>query len=166
MKQKISILMDGELSEDEAEMLLGKIQHNPDARKDWMNYHLIGDVLRQPEFVHNDISSAIFSRLKDEPTVLSPRTRMGNRAGYFAMSAVASIMAIAFLAWLSVQIDIVPVHRLAMQDSGDTRNANLPANEAVNDYLLAHQEYSPSSDMRGAASYIRTVSYQNSAAGQ
>jgi sigma-E factor negative regulatory protein RseA len=28
-----------------------------------------------------------------------------------------------------------------------------------NDYLIAHQEFSPSTDMNGSVSYIRTVSY-------
>jgi hypothetical protein len=36
----------------------------------------------------------------------------------------------------------------------------------MNDYLLAHQEYSPSTDVRGASSYIRTVSVKQTVAGQ
>jgi hypothetical protein len=33
-----------------------------------------------------------------------------------------------------------------------------PADGAVNDYLLAHQQVSPSTTMQGVASYVRTVS--------
>jgi sigma-E factor negative regulatory protein RseA len=82
------------------------------------------------------------------------------------MSAVASIMAMAFLAWLSVQIDSAPVQQQALLNSNDMRNVSMPANETVNDYLLAHQEYSPTTDMRGAASYIRTVAVRQTAAGE
>jgi len=46
------------------------------------------------------------------------------------------------------------------------RNVSLPVNETVNDYLLAHQEFSPSTDMRGAASYIRTVAVRQTGAGE
>ena len=50
MKQNISTLMDGELSGDEAEMLLGRIKRHPDAQQEWLTYHLIGDAMRQPDY--------------------------------------------------------------------------------------------------------------------
>jgi sigma-E factor negative regulatory protein RseA len=166
MKQKISILMDGELSVEETELLLLRIKQHPEARQGWQDFHLISDALRQPDFVHKDISASIFERLKNEPTVLAPNSKRNSKTSYFAMSAVASIMAMAFLAWLSVQIDSVPLHQQALQAANEMRPANLPVNEKINDYLLAHQEYSPSTDMRGASSYIRTVSFRQAGAGQ
>lgn len=166
MKQTISTLMDGELCEEEAELLLGKIKLNSEAQQEWRFYHLIGDALRQPDYVPGDISAAIIERLHAEPTVLAPQMKRSSKASYFAMSAVASIMAVAFLAWLSVQIDNVPTFQQARQQSNSMRTASLPANEGVNDYLLAHQEYSPSSDVRGAASYIRTVAYDQQGVGK
>lgn len=166
MKQKISTLMDGEMSADEAELLLGKIKQHPDARQEWLAYHMIGDALRQPDHMHVDMSAAIFERLQNEPTVLAPHGRRGSKASYFAMSAVASIMAMAFLVWLSVQIESAPVPQQALLNSNDMRNVSLPVNEAVNDYLLAHQEFSPGTDMRGAASYIRTVAVRRTGAGE
>jgi sigma-E factor negative regulatory protein RseA len=164
MKQNISTLMDGELCTEEAEILLGRIKRHPEARSEWSTYHMIGDVLRQPDYVSNDICGVIFERLRTEPTVLAPQGKQNTKAGYFAMSAVASIMALAFLAWLSVQIDAEPLHLQAKQVSNVAPAVNLPVNESVNDYLLAHQEFSPGSDVRGAASYIRTVAYKQPAA--
>ena len=164
MKQNISTLMDGELCSEEAEILLDKIKRHAEARNEWSTYHMIGDALRQPDYVPRDISGAIFERLHTEPTVLAPQGKQNTKAGYFAMSAVASIMAVAFLAWLSVQIDAEPLHQQAKLASNIAPVATLPANEGVNDYLLAHQEFSPGSDVRGAASYIRTVAYKQSAA--
>jgi sigma-E factor negative regulatory protein RseA len=37
-----------------------------------------------------------------------------------------------------------------------------PANAGVTDYLVAHQEFSPSTAMHGVASYMRTVSADES----
>lgn len=172
MKQKVSALMDGELCGDEAEVLLGRIKHDPEARQGWLDYHLIGDVLRQPDYIPNDIKASFFERLHIEPTVLAPHAKRSSRASFIAMSAVASIMAMAFLAWTSVQINSEPVMQQAQQRSTSVRTAslpisgNLPANDSINDYLLAHQEFSPGTDVQGAASYIRTVAARQQMAGR
>lgn len=166
MKQNISALMDGELCNEEAELILGKIKRNPASRQDWASYHLIGDILRQPDIISSDISHAVFRQLQSEPTVLAPRSKREKGISYFAMSAVASIMAVAFLAWLSVQLEATAVHQQAKQFSAEMQIAGSPVNEAVNDYLLAHQEFSPASDVRGAASYIRAVAYKQPVAGK
>lgn len=167
MKQNISTFMDGELCDEEAEVLLGKIRRDHEARQEWLHYHLIGDVLRQPDYIPGDMSATFFERLHAEPTVLSPHSQRRPTSGYFAMSAVASIMAIAFLAWLSVAVNNEPVIQQARQHSGNMRTvASLPANESINDYLLAHKEFSPSNEVQGAASYIRTVSARHTVAGR
>lgn len=166
MKQDISALMDGELCEDEAEVLLGRIKRQPEARQEWLTYHLIGDALRQPDCISGNMNTAFFERLHAEPTVLAPYRRRSTKAGVFAMSAVASIMALAFLAWVSVKLDTEPAIQLAQQPSNAMRNVSLPVNEGMNDYLLAHKEFSPSTDVRGAASYIRTVAATQAVAGQ
>jgi len=46
---------------------------------------------------------------------------------------------------------------------GALRPASAQMHSRANDYLMAHQEFSPSADMNGGASYIRTVSYSNEA---
>jgi sigma-E factor negative regulatory protein RseA len=51
MKHEISALMDGELFEDEADVLFDQIKRDSGAHNDWAMYHLIGDVLRQPESI-------------------------------------------------------------------------------------------------------------------
>jgi len=157
MKQNISTLMDGELSGDEADVLLGKIKRHPEAQQEWLNYHLIGDALRQPDYLPNHMSAGFFERLHAEPTVLAPHAQRSSKASFFALSAAASIMAMAFLAWVSVQVVTEPVIQQAQQRPSALRPANFPTNDSMNDYLLAHQEFSPGTDVRGASSYIRTV---------
>jgi len=166
MKQNISTLMDGELCADEAEVLLGKIKLHPEAQQEWLHYHLIGDALRQPDYLPNHMNATFFERLHAEPTVLAPHTQRSSKASFFALSAAASIMAMAFLAWVSVQVVTEPAVQQAQQRPSVLRPANFPTNDSMNDYLLAHQEFSPSTDVRGASSYIRTVSVKQTVAGQ
>lgn len=160
MKQHISALMDGELFDDEAEAVLDKLKRNPAGYEEWLTYHLISDVLRQPDRVHADISAAMRERLQAEPTVLAPRGRASHRARWFAVSAAASVLALAVVAWLSAQVGPETMPQLAMQQSSNIRPASLSTKPNMNGYLMAHQEFSPSADVQGAASYIRTVAGQ------
>jgi sigma-E factor negative regulatory protein RseA len=161
MKQNISALMDGELFDDEAEVLLDKIKRNPDAHAEWHIYHMVGDALRQPEHLHGNIGAALRERLQAEPTILAPQVRLKKNLRWFALSAAASVMALALVAWMSLQIDVRTAPLMSMQQQPNAlRPASFPVNHGLNDYLMAHQEFSPSTDVQGAASYIRTVAGQ------
>ena len=171
MKQHISALMDGELFDEEAEAVFDKLKRNPEGHGDWMMYHLIGDALRQPDHVHADISNSLRERLHAEPTVLAPRTRTAHRARWFAVSAAASVMGLSVVAWLSAkvapptvtpQMAVVqqPANVAIIQQSGNIRPASLSTKRSVNDYLMAHQEFSPDNNVQDAASYMHTVAGQ------
>ena len=159
MKKEISTLMDGELFEDEAEGLLNQIKRDSDAHKDWEIYHLIGDVLRQPEHIHCDLSAKVRERMQDEPVVLAPRGRaVKQKMRTVALSAAASLAAVGVVAWMSAQIAPETFPQMAMQQAA-LRPASLQIKPRSSDYLMAHQEFSPSTDMSGGAAYIRTVAY-------
>ncbi|MDD5179920.1 MAG: sigma-E factor negative regulatory protein [Gallionellaceae bacterium] len=161
MKQQLSALMDGELFDDEAEALLNKLKRNPEAHEEWRVYHLVGDVLRQPDQAYPGISATMHERLQAEPTIFAPRSRANRNARWFALSAAASVMALALVAWMSVQVGSEPAPQMAMQQqSAMLRPASFTVQKGMNDYLMAHQEFSPSADVQGAASYIRTVAEQ------
>lgn len=161
MKQEISALMDGELFEDESEDLLDRIKRDSDAHRDWAAYHLIGDVLRQPEYIHCDLSAKVRERMQDEPVVLAPRGRaVKQKMRTVALSAAASLAAVGVVAWMSLQISPEAAPQMAMQQTA-LRPVRAQIQPKSNDYLMAHQEFSPSLDMNGGASYIRTVSYSN-----
>jgi len=159
MKQEISALMDGELFEDEADKLLNRIGRGTVAHKDWEIYHLIGDVLRQPEHIHCDLSARVRDRMRDEPTVLAPRSHaVKQKIRTVALSAAASLAAVGVVAWMSQQIGTESPSQMAMQNNA-MRPVSIQIQPKSNDYLMAHQEFSPSTDMNGGASYIRMVSY-------
>jgi sigma-E factor negative regulatory protein RseA len=77
-----------------------------------------------------------------------------------ALSAAASVGGVALVAWLAlVNNPFQPQQNLAQnQPPTPVQVVVAPANGAVNDYLLAHQQFSPSTAMQGVASYVRTVS--------
>lgn len=159
MKQNISALMDGELFDDEADNCLASLKPSSEARGDWAVYHLIGDVLRQPEHIPSDLSATVRLRLQDEPTVLAPRTRMvQQKARHIALSAAATLAAVGVVAWMSLQISPQNNLQIAVQQTA-VLPANMQLKPSANEYLMAHQEFSPSTDMNGGASYIRAVAY-------
>ncbi len=154
MKQEISALMDGELFEDDAGKVLDQLKRDSTTRKNWAAYHLIGDVLRQPDHIHSDLSAKIRERMRDEPALLVPRSNMANqKMRMFALSAVASLSAVGVVVWMSLQISPELAPQAAMHA------ANTQIQPSSENYLIAHEEFSPSTDMNGSASYIRTVSY-------
>ncbi len=161
MKQEISALMDGELFEDEAENLLDRFKRDSGTHKHWEVYHLIGDVLRQPEYIHCDLSEKVRERMQDEPVVLAPRSRvMKQKIHAVALSAAASVAAVGVVAWMSLQIGPETSPQMAMQQP-TLQPASTQIPPKSNDYLMAHQEFSPSIDMNGGAAYMRTVSYSS-----
>ena len=161
MKHEISALMDGELFEDQSEIIFDQIRRQPDIRHDWAVYHMIGDVLRQPDYIHRDISARVREQLQNEPTVLAPRGRAwGQKARVYALYAAASVVAVGVVAWMTLQISPESSPQMAMQ-AANIRPVNFPIQAKSNDYLIAHQEFSPSNDMNGGASYIRTVAFSS-----
>jgi len=156
MKQEISALMDGEMFEDQADLFFDKLKRHPEAQQDWESYHLIGDVLRQPDRICRSFGKSFHERLQAEPTIFAPYRRTSQRVRNFALSAVASIMALALVAWLSLQVGKEPAPQVAaVQVQQD--NAVRPGSAQADDYLMAHQEVSPNADVHVAAPYIHAV---------
>lgn len=165
--EQISALMDNELSGQDARQAMLRLGDIPEARDAWGTYHLIGDVMRGQSSAVNVVSRVAVS-LKDEPTVLAPRrpARSG-KALTFALSAAASVSAIAVVGWMAFSTgsliqpaaDIAqssqPVPALASVEPPPTSS---PIDGQMNEYLLAHQGVSPSSGLQGVAPYIRSIS--------
>lgn len=164
--ERISALMDGELEDHEAASQVGRLKEDPDLRTAWETYHLIGDAMRGEAGYSSGLVVKISAKLAAEPTILAPRPRIQSRnVRRIALSAAASIGGVALVIWLALfDSPFAPQQNLAVNQAppgAQTQLAATPANGAVNDYLLAHQQFSPSTAMQGVASYVRTVSGQN-----
>ncbi len=160
MNEELSAWMDGELEREHAGKFPSRLKRDADLRGDWSCYHLIGDALRG---VHGpDLCARICAQLDTEPTVLAPQRRSrAEKLRWFALSAAASIAAVAFVGWMvlpSLQEDTLQIAATA-----ELKQVAVPAGEGAKDYLLAHQRYSPSNAMQGVAPYVRTVAEERSA---
>jgi sigma-E factor negative regulatory protein RseA len=172
MKAKISMLMDGELGERDVDAALASLARENEARRAWCTYHLIRDALHGENVPGTNLAAGVAARLAREPTILAPRraAQVPVRVRWMALSAAASIAAVALVGWLAfaprpvpntglVAERIVPAPRLATDPAAQAQAAvRVPLPSATDDYLLAHLGYSPRLTLQGVAPYIRTVS--------
>lgn len=164
--EKISALMDGELVGQEAHQALLRLDDNADARESWATYHLIGDVMRGETAPAFDVAARVTESLATEATVLAPRrSRMSARPLTFALSAAASISAVAVVGWMAFSTGnlVNPPAELARAVPAavpaiEAQLVSTPSDGQMNEYLLAHQGVSPSTNLHGVAPYIRTIS--------
>ena len=73
MKDKVSALLDGDLDEQATRVVFDGLRRDPDLRRDWEAYCLIGDVLRGDRDGSDDFVVRVMANLDAEPTVLAPR---------------------------------------------------------------------------------------------
>jgi len=196
MKTKISTFLDGELDRFESTEVIDALKVDAVARETWRLYHLISDALRDTVLRTEGFSARFSERLAAEPTVLAPGRPSAERGRWVALSAAASVAAVALVGWLAfaptpelrpdatpgLPLASAPRTAVAVQPAQPAQPASTPtlppaARQAVvvqresaltqlplmpaqtaNDYLFAHQEFSPSMSLRGVAPYVRTVS--------
>jgi sigma-E factor negative regulatory protein RseA len=169
---KISQLMDGELGRRESKAQIARLESDVALARSWEAYHVIRDALRHEAELPPDFSHRLHERLMDEPTVIAPHTRLAHRAVRYTLPLAAGVAGVTLVAWLALQFQEagrpgspMVASRQPAADVGTARppaagvaDASVSNGGAVNDYLTAHQEFSPSTAMQGLASYVRTVS--------
>lgn len=152
---KISALVDGELSEQETRNNLSRLKQNMEYCETWAIFHMIGDAMRGEPVLKNGFTNDVCARLAVEPTVMSPWFTFKRVLGY-TLSVAASLTAVAFV--LTLVMTTENPFRSNQQVAQITPAMASKADEArINDYLLAHQEFSPSTTLQGVAPYVRAV---------
>ena len=123
--------------------------------------------MRDTPLLSAGFAARVAERLGAEPTVLAPGRRQPRPRIVWA--AAASVSAVALVGWLAFAPQQQPAAP-ALQAAGTPKTAALPARtppvvavttvlpKAANDYLLAHQGFSPRVYLQGMAPYVRTVS--------
>lgn len=167
----ISALMDGELEGQDAQREIASLKTNGQLRERWDEFHLIGDALRSEPLLSSGFNESFAKRLAAEPTVLAPQrvSAKPRRIAAYALSAAASVSAAALVAWVALAptSSDMPGQIAAGQRGSLTPQAIVPVTRALpsepsngrmNEYLLAHEGFSPSTALQGVAPYIRTVS--------
>jgi sigma-E factor negative regulatory protein RseA len=159
MNDRISALMDGEVDEKSAAQLIEALARDPEAIRTWRSYHLIGDAMRGGMLLSERFTERVAQRLAAEPTVLAPRRMRSESPRLFTMSALAaSVAAVAFVGWMAFapQPQLAPAPMAQVHNAAD-KPVLVPLPSAANDYLLAHQGFSPRVSLQGMAPYVLTI---------
>jgi sigma-E factor negative regulatory protein RseA len=165
MTEQVSALMDDQLDGAECDGCLRRLKDDDGLRADWEVYHLIGDALRGTPA--RGLSTGFAGRLAAEPTVLAPRAAARGpsprRKAWYALSAAASVAAMAVVGWMAVGVvqptapPTAMVQPLPSQPAGLNPPAIIPVAQGVGDYVLAHQRYSPRAAMAGVMPYVGSM---------
>ena len=172
---KISALMDGELDARQAQQELARLRQNGELQQKWDTFHLVGDALRAERLLLTDVAGALAERLAREPTVLAPNRGAARKMTTYVLSAAASVAAVALVGWLALssppalnarnEVASAPpmvVLPAALPAPAVPQVASVPDDGRTNEYLLAHQAFSPSTAIQGVVPYIRSVSTRQS----
>jgi len=186
--ERLSALMDGEVTEFETRRLVDELLANQDDRSRWARTHLIGDAMRGelPEKLPLDFAASVRAQIDKEP-VFHKKAFPSNAAWVkpTAGFAVAAIVAVASLLSLQSMVgyDQSPAENIQLSASrppqsvapieSNFRLASVPAPEAVkagvsteevqqriNRYLVNHSEYATHP---GVLPYARIVGYEKTA---
>ena len=163
MKDRISALMDGELDDKSAAQVIQTIAGDREALEAWRTYHLISDALREDRLLSDGFTARVAAELAKEPTVLAPSRLQPQPKTWYALAA--SVAAVALVGWLGFapqQTAVAPVAQAPKSTVApvEVKPAMVPLPSGTNDYLLAHQGFSPRVSLQGMAPYVRTVSEQ------
>lgn len=164
MKERLSELMDGELDDKSAAEVLQALGSDREAVRTWRTYQLISDAMRENRLLSADFAARLAGRLAAEPTVFAPRALREQSRTWFALSAAASLAGVALVGWMALapQPQTIPAPTpapVAQMQPEPTPNI-VPLPTTANDYLLAHQGFSPRISLQGMAPYARTVAEQ------
>jgi sigma-E factor negative regulatory protein RseA len=157
--EEISLLVDGELEVERIEGVCTRLR-DASSMTTWVCYHVIGDALRGSSAIMPGFAARFATRLAAEATVLSP-PRRGPAPAAVAWAVAATVAAVSVVGWVAMTtlpiVDgtmpaaLATARQAATVRAADTRPA------VDNEYLVVHQEYSPTTAIQGARPYLRAI---------
>jgi sigma-E factor negative regulatory protein RseA len=174
-REHISAFVDNELSDAHIDAALAAL-HKDEGRDTWNLYHQIGDALRSDDLnveLSADFTERMFARLDAEPTIIAPAAAPVQKSyRRFAMPGMAAA-AVAIMAVLTVPKMMTQEPAAIGAGATQTVAAAAPAevttvavagqngevlrDARIDDYLLAHQRFSPS--VYSTAQYARSATF-------
>ncbi len=155
--EEISLLVDGELESERVEHACSSLRE-PECIRAWVCYHVIGDALRGSPAIPAGFAARFSERLAAEATVLAPK-RARPAPAAVAWAAAATVAAVSIVGW--VALTTMSSGEVGSTIAGARQAATIRAADARppvdNEYLLVHQEYSPTTAIQGVRPYLRAV---------
>jgi sigma-E factor negative regulatory protein RseA len=173
MNEKLSALLDDELSEHEREALLREMTRDPALRGTWERYHLIRSSLRRElgALAAPDLAGRIARELEAQPPARAslPLRTAFPRPLLKAASALAIAASVAAVAIFTVRPVLSPETATqtaslqsrpapAQPDAAAAAVASARDSE-INAMLVKHSEFSPAVGPGSLAPYVRVVGY-------
>ena len=189
-REQISAFLDGEFRESKPDRVVDALYGNPELRRAWTRFHLIGDVMRGvgPVPGAGSIAGEVDATLSGEKIVpLKPRLRRPGFGPLAGLALAASVSAVAILGIHSLddgrdtpspavavasRPEAAAVGSAGNVPGEETRRSGYeparlqwsdvaPDTEArLNAYLVNHNEFA-GNGVRGVMPYVRLVGYQS-----
>jgi len=96
MREQISALLDSELSGQEIDQTIDRLNGQDELRETWGRYHLIGDVIRGETQggVHPDVAEQVRQQLASEPAILAAPKPKRSHVEWISGAALAASVAV------------------------------------------------------------------------
>ena len=174
MQEKLSAFVDGELDEFESRQLLAALSQDSALRRTWERYHLARSALHQDSeiLVVSNIAERVAARLENEPSCAVGYRRQQAVRLVSTLALAASVAAVAILgvqrlnqpesnasALVAVNKPVSPQVIRSGTTRWDTKEPG--AENALNAYLVEHNEFASASGIGGMMPYVRVVGYDN-----
>lgn len=131
--ENLSALLDGELTDEQARSVLGRLANDPALQRRFSTYCAIGDLMRGHHDSLLDLTARVMTALEAEPTVLAPMRKKSQQRPLLWLAA-ATCAAITWGLWNALPQQGSPVPMAALQTP-------MRAPVDVQPYLAAHQDY-------------------------
>lgn len=175
INEQISALTDGELPDEERELLERRLTGDEALRTTWQHYHLIRDAMREdlPAFINTDSDLEYISAQPETAVVAGNRSFMGRHGrtmGGFAIAASVAMMAVVGVLYNEKSFNTPAVTpQIASQSTlPDTfsvaprtgwESAKPTVVSHLNGYLVDHSRYAGFSSAQGILPYSRIAGY-------
>src|SRR5215472_8430048 len=154
--EEVSQVMDGELDAEHVEHACHGLREAA-SMEAWVCYHVIGDTLRGCSGLSPGFAERFAARLVTEATVLAPPPRRPAPAA-IGWAVAASAAAVTVVGWVALTtMSPLPAAVATVQQANAVRAADV-RRPVENEYLLAHQEYSPTTAIQGVRPTLRAAS--------
>jgi sigma-E factor negative regulatory protein RseA len=128
----LSALLDGELSDRNAQLVIRKLVDDPERQARFSEYCAIGDIMRGHRDDFPDLTDKVMAALDAEPTILAPRRKTSEPRPLLWLAAACAAITWGLWSASPRQESVTPLASAQMPDR---------APNDVGPYLAAHQDY-------------------------